>query len=89
MTPEHETRWERWRRRGFWQYAFIVGSVWFWLFISLWVLLQCVNSRCAYVEAAFTTRLLYTLAAWIVGALFFGGAMWVIQEFLSRRSTRR
>jgi hypothetical protein len=72
-----------------WKSVVIYGSCWFWLGFGIWAVLQCIRAECAFVALALTTRLPYTLAAWVVGALFFGGLLWLLQRFMLRSASHK
>jgi hypothetical protein len=72
-----------------WKSVVVYGSCWFWLFFGIWALLQCFRAECAFVDLALTTRLPYTLTAWAVGALFFGGLMWLFQQLMLRSASHK
>jgi hypothetical protein len=89
MSPRDQAKWERWQRVGFWRYTALFGTLWFWMTMGLWALLQCVFSDCAYVAGAFTFGLPHTLAAWGIGGFVFGAALWFTNKLRFRPSSRK
>jgi hypothetical protein len=91
MTSNNDVLREREASRpmALWKSVAVYGSAWFWLFFGIWAMLQCFRADCAFVGIALTSRLPYTLAAWVLGAVFFGVLMWLFQQLMFRSTSRK